>query len=270
MFPEFPLGVITVTVEYRGAAPEEVEDAVCLRVEEALQGVDGIKQTTSEANEGRASVTLEILAGYDVHKVLDEVEANVDTIETFPEEVEKPLVQELTTGAQVINVAVAGEAELATLKRIGETVRDDLTALLEISQAKLLNAPHYEVSIEVSEEALHRWGLSFDIVVGEYICTTQTRTGNGTSAAIHGTHEVGVLTTMAAFSTMLFVPGIMVKIMGVFPLTILPTLFFSLVEANLILPSHLSQDKRPRREASPNLVVRPWNAFFDLFPNGLA
>ena len=477
VFPEFSLDVITVTVEYRGAAPEEVEDAVCLRVEEALQGVDGIKQMTSKANEGRASITLEILAGYDVREVLDDVKANVDTIDTFPEEVEKPVVRELTTRAQVINVAVAGEAELATLKRIGEAVRDDLTALPEISQAELLNAPPYEISIEVSEEALRRWGLSFDIVanavrafsvdlpggsvktdngeilfrtkgqaysgeefeklpvltrrdgtriyledvatvvdgfedvsvsavfdgkpavmvkvyrvgeqsavavaeavhgyvgraagslpdgieiftwqdsarllksridllvknamtglllvfvvlalfmrlrlavwvtigipisflgaialmpvfdvsinmmslfsfilvlgivvddaivVGENIYTTQTRTGKGTSAAIRGTYEVvvpvtfGVLTTMAAFSPMLFVPGIMGKIMGVFPLIILPTLFFSLVESNLILPSHLSHYKRPRKEASPNLFVRLWNAFFDLFPNGLA
>ena len=164
IFPEFSLDVITVTVEYRGASPEGVEDAVCLRVEEALQGVEGIKQMTSVANEGLASMTLEILAGYDVRKILDDVKANVDAIDTFPEEVEKPVVQELTTRFQVINVAVAGDADLATLKRIGEMVRDDLTALPEISQAELVNAPPYEISIEVSEEDLRRWGLTFDIV----------------------------------------------------------------------------------------------------------
>ena len=164
IFPEFSLDLIAVTVEYRGAAPEEVENAVCLRLEEALQGVDGIKKMTATANEGRASITLQILAGYDVRKVLDDVKANIDAIDTFPEEVEKPVVQELTTRLQVINVVVSADAALATLKRIGETVRDDLTALPEISQAELLNAPPYEISIEVSEEALRRWGLTFDIV----------------------------------------------------------------------------------------------------------
>ena len=107
---------------------------------------------------------LELLVGYDVRRVLDDVKASVDAIDTFPEDVEKPVVQEVTSRFQVINVAIAGEADLATLKRIGEQVRDGLTALPEISQASLLNAPPYEISIEVSDEALRRWGLTFDRV----------------------------------------------------------------------------------------------------------
>ncbi len=77
----------------------------------------------------------------------------------------------------------------------------------------------------------------------------------------------GVLTTMAAFSPMLFVDGMMGKVMGVFPLIILPTLFCSLVESNLILPCHLRHYReRPRRR---HLAARCWNGFFDLFAKGL-
>ncbi len=474
VFPEFSLEIITVGVEYRGAAPEEVEEGVCVRVEEALQGVDGVKRITSTASEGAGSIIVEVLSAYDVRRVLEDVKAKIDAIDTFPAEVEKPVVQEVVTRFQVINVAVAGDTSLGTLKRIGERVRDEIVTLPEVSQAELLNAPPYEISIEVSEDALRRWGLTFDriaaavrqfsvdlpggsvktengeilfrtkgqaytgdefeglpllarpdgtriylrdvatvvdgfedlavsaefdgrpavmiqvyrvgdqnavevaqavhayveraagalpegiglftwqdsarlledridllvrnamtglvlvftvlalflrlrlafwvtigipisflgaiaampvfdvsinmmslfafilvlgivvddaIVVGENIFTTQQRTGKRTSAAIRGTYEVlipvafGVLTTMAAFSPMLFVPGIMGKITGVFPLIILPVLFFSLVESNLILPCHLAHYKRPRKRTA--LAARAWDGFFNLFSGGL-
>ena len=114
------------------------------------------------------------------------------------------------------------------------------------------------------------------IVVGENIHTTQTRTGKRTSAAIRGTYQVlvpvafGVLTTMAAFSPMLFVPGLMGKIVRVFPLIILPTLFFSLVESNLVLPCHLSHYKKPKEDKRHGAISRAWNGFFDAFSDGLS
>ena len=83
VFPEFAVGVISVSVSYRGAAPEEVEEAVCIRVEEALQGLEGIDRVLSTANEGMGTVRIEIEAGYDSRMVLDEVKARVDAIDTF-------------------------------------------------------------------------------------------------------------------------------------------------------------------------------------------
>ena len=164
VFPEFSLDMITVEVVYRGAAPEEVEEAVCVRIEEAVQGIDGIKKMTSTAGEGRGSVRIEVLPEYDVREVLEDVKARVDAIDTFPEETERPVTQELTSRFQVINISISGDADRLTLKRLGERVRDELTALPEISQAELSNVPPYEISIEVSEEALRRWGLTFDAV----------------------------------------------------------------------------------------------------------
>ena len=114
------------------------------------------------------------------------------------------------------------------------------------------------------------------IVVGENIHATQVRTGKGTSGAIKGTREVlvpvtfGVLTTMAAFAPMLFVPGTLGKMIIAFPMIVIPTLLFSLVESNLILPYHLSHYKKPRERGSPNALARATNAFFDAFSNAVA
>ena len=164
VFPEFAAGVISVSVSYRGAAPEEVEEAVCIRVEEALQGLEGIERVRSTANEGMGTVRIEIESGYDPRALLDEVKARVDAIDTFPEETEQPVIEEARIRNQVIFVSISGEADELTLKRLGERVRDDLLLLPELSQVELRNARLYEISIEVSEEDLRRHGLTFDQV----------------------------------------------------------------------------------------------------------
>lgn len=109
IFPEFSSDTISVTVLYRGAAPEEVEEGVCMRIEEAVEGVDGIKRIRSEAGEGSGMVIIELLPGVDARKVLDDVKNRVDAIDTFPEETEKPVIEEVLIRTQVINVAVAGD-----------------------------------------------------------------------------------------------------------------------------------------------------------------
>ncbi|MEJ2111970.1 MAG: efflux RND transporter permease subunit [Acidobacteriota bacterium] len=147
VFPEFSTDTITINVPYLGAAPEEVEEGVCVRIEEQIQGINGIKKITSRSSEGSGSVTVELLEGADLRTVLDEVKARVDAIETFPEEVESPV-----------------PADERTLKTIGERIRDELSALPEITQVELSNSRPFEVSIEVSEETLRRYGLSFEDV----------------------------------------------------------------------------------------------------------
>lgn len=164
VFPEFSSDMLTVTVEYPGAAPEEVEEGICVRIEEAIQSLEGIKKITSNADEGVGAVRVEILPGMDTRKVLDEVKARVDAIDTFPQEAEKPVISEVLLTKQVINVAVSGKADERTLKRLGERVRDEIAAIPGITQVELANVRPYEVSIEVSEEALRRWNLTFDDV----------------------------------------------------------------------------------------------------------
>lgn len=477
VFPEISVDMITVSVEYRGAAPQEVEEGVCIKIEEAIQDLEGIKKITSTANEGSGSVAVEVDTGYQVSDLLDDVKTRVDAIDTFPIEAEKPVIREITNRTQVINISISGQADELTLKKLGERVRDDLLANPEITQVDLKNARPYEISIEVSEDALRRWNLTFDfvanavrrasidlpggtvktdtgeillrtkgqaytgaefeqltlltrpdgsrilledvatvvdgfeeadnfaymdgepavlvqvfrvgdqsaitivdevyayieatqpgmpegikltawqdqarilkgrmdllidnaktglllvfivltlflrlrlafwvtlgipisflgtlalmpamdvsinmislfsfilvlgivvddaIVVGESIFEEQEKAEEGLEASIRGARIVGipvifgVLTSVTAFSPMLFVPGYMGKIWKVIPLVIIPTLLFSLIESQLVLPFHLSHfRKKPNQQKRPALPMRIWNGFFDFFSNGL-
>ena len=164
VFPEITLDRVVVEVPYLGAAPEEVEEAVCVRIEESIQGIDGIKEIVSNADEGLGTVTVEIEFGADVRRVLDDIKGQVDAIDTFPAETEKPIVRELLARTQVVDVAVSGRADEFALKAAAERVRDALAALPAISHVEMLSARPYEISIEVSESALRRHGLTFDDV----------------------------------------------------------------------------------------------------------
>ena len=164
VFPEIELDRIRISVPYLGAAPEEVEEAVVIRIEEAIQGLDGIKEIQSTASEGSASVMIELELGADSRKVVDDVKSNVDAITTFPIETEKPIITELTARNQVTDIAISGQVDIFTLKTVAEQVRDELSTLPEITQVDLVSAPPYEISIEVSEVALRRHGMTFDQV----------------------------------------------------------------------------------------------------------
>ena len=162
--PEIELDRITIDVPYLGAAPEEVETAVCIRIEEAIQGIDGIKQVQSTASEGMGSVMVELELGANARKVVDDIRSRVDAITTFPLETEKPIIRELTNRNQVTDIAVSGDLDPFTLKAVAEQVREELTAIPGITQVDIVSAPPYEISIEVSELALRRHGLTFDQV----------------------------------------------------------------------------------------------------------
>ena len=164
VFPETTLDTITVTVPYRGASPAEVEQGVCLRVEEAVAAVDGIKRMTSTAAEGSGTVALELEEYADSAEVLDDVKAEVDRIITFPVETEKPIISELKSRFEVITIVLYGDVSERTLKELGEDVRNDLTAMENISQVDVSGVRPYEISIEVSEANLRKYSLSFDQV----------------------------------------------------------------------------------------------------------
>jgi len=164
VFPEISSRTIAITVPYLGAAPEEVEVAVCQRIEERIQDLEGVKKVRSVASEGVGTVTVELLPETDVREALDDIKARVDAIDSFPEETEQAVIQELIVKSQVINVAVFGDASEKTLKRLAEQVRDDLLAVPGITQVQLAAARPYEISVEVSEMDLQRHSLTFDEV----------------------------------------------------------------------------------------------------------
>ena len=166
IFPEFSLDMITVTVPYRGASPADVEEGVCLRVEEAVAGVDGIKRMTSTAAEGMGMTLIEVEEYAESSTVLEDVKAEVGRIITFPDETEKPVISEAKPRHRVITIVIYGDVSEKVLKELSDDIQDDLTAMENISQVSVSGIRPYEISIEVSEENLRRYGLSFDQVAG--------------------------------------------------------------------------------------------------------
>ena len=138
IFPEMSVEMISVSVPYLGASPEEAEEGVCVRVEEAIQGLEGIKKMTSTAAEGAGSVLVEVMPGYDTRKLLDDVKSRVDAIETFPDQTEKPVIREVVLKRQVIFVGVSGDADEITLNgwesRFGMTLPPCRVSPMSISQ----------------------------------------------------------------------------------------------------------------------------------------
>jgi multidrug efflux pump subunit AcrB len=163
-FPDVDVDMIRVSVEYRGAAPEEAEEGICIRIEEEIEGVDGIDTVRSTAREGSCTVTVELLSGADVGLALDDVKARVDAIDTFPIEAEQPTITKITPRRSAIELVLSGETSEHDLKRVGERVRDEIATLPGVTQVDLTGTRPYEVSIEVSEASLRRFGLSFDQV----------------------------------------------------------------------------------------------------------
>ncbi|HIG40858.1 MAG TPA: efflux RND transporter permease subunit [Gammaproteobacteria bacterium] len=160
--PDIDINIITVAVPYLGAAPEEVEEGVCIRIEEELDGVEGVKQIQSTANEGTCTVSVELYENADPSKGLDDVKNRIDAIDTFPEETEKPIITLATPQRSVMDIALTGPKDERTLKVLGQRVRDEIAALPEITHVSLTNTRPYEVSVEVSEASLRRNGLSFE------------------------------------------------------------------------------------------------------------
>jgi len=165
IFPEMGMDMVTVTVLYPGAAPRDVEDAVCVRIEEKIQDIQGIKKITSAASENVGSVMIEFDKGYDIKEKLDEVKMRVDSITTFPDDTEPPIIQQIEIGFQVVNVAVMSELDEKILKKTTEEVRDEISEIPGITQVSISGVRPYEISVEVSEESLRKYGLTFDRIV---------------------------------------------------------------------------------------------------------
>lgn len=166
VFPEFDLEILLVSVPYPGASPDEVEEGICQKIEEAVRSIEGIKKQTSVAQEGAGFVVIELLAEVkDVQKVLNEVRSEVDRIPSFPLFAEDPQVKQITLRQPVIRVGVVGpdrhdpESELR-LRTVAEHVRDDLLQRPAVSQAEIIGARQFQIDIEIPEETLRKHGLT--------------------------------------------------------------------------------------------------------------
>jgi len=161
-FPDINTQMVNITVPYLGAAPEESEQGVCIRIEEAIDGIEGIDKTHSTAAEGACNVMAELNLDADGNQTLNEIKSRVDGINTLPVETEKPIVSKLVMTRGVVQIAISGDVDERALKEVGNEVRDDIAAIDGISQVSLAYVRPYEISIEVSELTLRRHGITLD------------------------------------------------------------------------------------------------------------
>jgi multidrug efflux pump subunit AcrB len=160
IFPSIEPETISVTVPLRGATPEDAELGLATRIEEALDGLDGIKKITSISVEGSARVLVEVDEDNDPRVLLDEVKTRVDAINTFPAEAEKPVISLAQRTHEVISVVVSGAYSEEEIRTFAERVRDDLLRMPGISQVSLDAVRRYEIAIEASQDRLREYNLT--------------------------------------------------------------------------------------------------------------
>ena len=161
-FPSFDIPVVTVTVPYLGAAPEEVEQGVCIRIEETIESVAGVDKIHTIATEGTCVVNVELEIDTDDVVALNEIKGRVDAINSFPAETEKPTVSMMAIHRNVLFVALSGNADERVIKEVAQQLRDELTVIDGVSQVNVAYIRPYEISIEVPEYTLRRHGLTLE------------------------------------------------------------------------------------------------------------
>lgn len=164
-FPVFRPNQVEIMVPWPGAAPQEVEEQIILRIEEALTELDNVYRVYATAEENVASIQVLTYAGVDIDDFVDDVKNAVDTINSFPRDMENPRIKRTVYRDEMMRVAVHGSnLSERQLTRLAEDLRDEVAKLPYVSIVNLFGVRPEEVSIELSERALRRYGLSFDDV----------------------------------------------------------------------------------------------------------
>jgi len=160
VFPQFQLDIVEVSVVYPGAAPTEVEQGILLPVEEAIRGVQGIKEVTSTANEGSGNISVELVVGTDRMKAFQDIDQAVSRIQTFPDDIEQPQVTLQDRQRDVMEIGLFGDVEIWTLRQLAERLRNRLLSNDEITQVEIGNVPEFVTHVEIPENRLREYGLT--------------------------------------------------------------------------------------------------------------
>ncbi|MEK6480291.1 efflux RND transporter permease subunit [Catalinimonas sp. 4WD22] len=160
VFPQFQLDMVEVRVVYPGAAPAEVEQGILMPVEEAVRGIQGIKEIVSTANEGSGEVMIELVAGAERMNVFQDIDQAISRIVTFPDEIEEPEVRLQANQRDVMEIGLFGDVDIWTLRKLGERLRDRLLNEENITQVELGNVPEYVTHIEIPRHRLREYNIT--------------------------------------------------------------------------------------------------------------
>ncbi|MGB0467844.1 MAG: efflux RND transporter permease subunit, partial [Pontibacterium sp.] len=166
-FPAFPPEQVSISVSVNGGGIQDIEESVVLKIEEALEEVQGIDTVRSTITNGHASVSVTRVDGYDLTTLKDDIEAQINTISNFPSAAENPVVEAATRESQAIWLAVYGGADTKTLKLVAEDLRSDLLSASDIKQVDVAGEPTEEIGVSISEQALQRYGWTLSDIADQ-------------------------------------------------------------------------------------------------------
>ncbi|MFT5430457.1 MAG: multidrug efflux pump subunit AcrB [Myxococcota bacterium] len=164
-FPKVTLDLIQARVVWPGHTPKEVEEAIVVKIEEAINGTEGIDSINSVAASGLGVVTVELAKGVDIDKAFEDIRNAVMEIPNFPADIEPPVVRSLTNRSEAIGVVIHGPVQPAELRKLAEQLRDDLVDLGAVSQVGIEGMPERQLAIEVSPARLMELGITLDTVM---------------------------------------------------------------------------------------------------------
>src|SRR5271157_1925297 len=161
-FPEIKIPYIFVTTVYPGANPPEVENLITQKIEDKLDGVDGVKQMTSSSNEGFSNIFLEFDPSVKTEDALRRVKDKVDQAKgDLPKDAEDPITQELNISAiPIVNIALYADYDLERLDALADNLKDRMAKIPGVLESKVLGKQEKEIAIDVDPALLHQYGLS--------------------------------------------------------------------------------------------------------------
>ncbi len=189
VFPSTTSNFVNVNMSYPGAAPSEVEQQIAVRIEEAVADLGGIFQVRSFSSRGAGRVEIEVLEGFDVKAVLNDVKSRVDAISTFPTSAERPIISYRRNRVPLMFFSLYGNVDPAIVKATAYQIRDEMSVLEGISEIRIIGMKQDEVSIEIAENTLRRYKLTFDQVAAA-IRNSSLNLPAGTIKTEHGNIQV--------------------------------------------------------------------------------
>ena len=165
-FPDFAPEEVEARVVYPGASAEDVENAVCQRLEDAVDAISEVSETRCESREGLATLVVKMIDGGDIDRFLNDVKSEIEAITTLPEQAEAPTIRQLGRTDRVVSVAVTGPMSVTDLKAYAEQLKDRLQAQPNVSQVTIQGFSDRQLRIEIPAHVLHQYGLSMSDIAG--------------------------------------------------------------------------------------------------------
>ena len=161
MFPQVKINWVSYVAQYPGAAPQEVEEGITIKIEEALKTVQGLKRVITYSNRNFSNGFFEVELDYDPQVVLEEIKSAIDSISSFPDGMERIKVEREKYRQEVMYLSLYGDLTNSELKELGRKIHHEIQQLPKINISEIYSGLDYEISVEVSKDKLREYGLSF-------------------------------------------------------------------------------------------------------------